>query len=309
MNSGNQKIGIAGLGGVGGFIGAPLVKTYKEKEDVQVIFICRGETKERIRQKGLTFESNGVIETVFPGMASDDPAEIGTLDVLLIACKSYSLASLLEEYKGCIGENTVIIPLQNMVNAKEVIQQTLPGRGKVLEGCIYVVSNVKEKGYILHAGGPGKIFIGGEKQEEYAWLVELLRKGGLDITYEEEIKKVLWKKFLFLSPVASVTSAFQVTFGQLLENEELMKTLDGLMREVQLLAQAKNISLSNDDITNLKTLLTQFPYESKSSLQLDFEKHNRTEKAFLVDYVIETGKQYGMDTPYYERINDQLKHG
>ncbi|KIO54726.1 ketopantoate reductase family protein [Flavobacterium hibernum] len=302
MNSDTLKIGILGIGGIGGFVGAPLAKKYKDSS-TKIIFICRGETKKVIQNEGLLFESKGISETIFPDLVSDNPAEIGILDVLILTSKSYSINNILATYKDCVNEKTIIITLQNVVNAKEIIRETLPEVGQIMEGCIYVASNVKKPGHVQHLGGPGKIFIGGKENKA---LIPLLVEGGLDITYVASISEILWKKYLFVAPVAAITSAYKVTFGQLLEDQNLMQILGNMMIEIQSLGAKNNIILTNEDIETSKDLLTKFPFESKSSLQLDFENHNQTEKQFLVDYVIENAVKFGIETPYYNGVNEKI---
>lgn len=303
MNSDITKIGILGIGGIGGFVGAPLAKKYKDSE-TKIIFICRGETKKAIQNEGLLFESKSETTTIFPDLVSDNPTEIGILDVLILTSKSYSIKDVLSTYKDCINDKTIIITLQNVVNAKEIIRETLPEAGQIMEGCIYVASNVKKPGHVQHIGGPGKIFVGGKENKP---LIELLTAGGLDITYVENINQILWKKYLFVAPVAGITSAYKVSFGQLLEDENLMHILENMMIEIQSLAKKNNITLTNEDIETSKDLLTKFPFESKSSLQLDFENDKQTEKKFLVDYVIENAAKYGIKTPFYNGVNEKIK--
>lgn len=302
MNSNTIKIGILGIGGIGGFVGAPLAKKYKNSA-TKIIFICRGETKTSIQNDGLLFESKGEKETIFPDLVSDNPAEIGILDVLILTSKSYSISNILNTYKDCINTETIIITLQNVVNAKEIIRKTLPEVGQIMEGCIYVASNVKKPGHIQHVGGPGKIFVGGKENKQ---LIDLLADGGLDITYVENINQILWKKYLFVAPVAAITSGYKVTFGQLLEDQNLMHILENMMIEIQSLASKNNILLTKEDIETSKDLLTKFPFESKSSLQLDFENNNQTEKKFLVDYVIENANKFGIETPFYNGVNAKI---
>lgn len=303
MNSDTIKIGILGIGGIGGFVGAPLAKNYKNT-NTKIIFICRGETKKAIQNDGLLFESKGIKETIFPDLVSDNPTEIGILDVLILTSKSYSISAILSAYKDCINAETIIITLQNVVNAREIIRETLPEVGQIMEGCIYVASNVKKPGHVAHVGGPGKIFVGGKENKS---LIDLLITGGLDITYVSNINEILWKKYLFVAPVAGITSAYKVSFGQLLEDQNLMHILENMMIEIQSLARKKEVNLTNEDIQTAKELLTKFPFESKSSLQLDFENNNQTEKPFLADYVIENANRYGIETPFYNDINEKIK--
>src|SRR5690606_32572834 len=91
-NPEHMRIGILGMGGIGGFVGAKLARAYSKDRDTQIIFICRGKTKEKILHEGLKFISPKETVTVHPDLTSDDPLEIGLLDLLIVATKSYALA-------------------------------------------------------------------------------------------------------------------------------------------------------------------------------------------------------------------------
>lgn len=300
-----KKIGILGLGGVGGFIGAPLAKAFANDAQVDIIFICRGATKIAINEAGLTLESVNGTYTVKPDLVSDDPNAIGELDVLIVATKSYGLVQAVKSYQACIAPHTLIVTQQNMVNAGETIRAHLGQLGQIVEGCIYVASNIKSPGYIKHLGGPGKVHIGGDKQHE--WLAALLQQAGVDTTFHEEIKPVLWKKFLFLSPSAAVTATYNVTFGQLAQDQELMRLFENLMKEVQAIAAKYNVSLTSENIQAAIQLLKSLPFQSKSSFQLDVEQNpQKTEKAFLIDFIVEQGARLGVAVPHYQQIRDKI---
>lgn len=295
------------MGGIGGFVGAPLTESFKEDKEVRIIFICRGLTKAMIRANGLTLSSGEKKYRVHPYLVSDDPEEIGTLDILIIAVKSYGLKEAVKAYEKCIGDHTVIIPLQNVVNGKELISESIGTRPGILEGCIYVASNIENPGFVKHLGGPGKVFFGNEDDEDYKWVADILKKGGIDATYTRNIKYLLWKKYLFVSPVAAITTAFRITFGQLEEDKALMATLKEMMEEVCRVALQHNVSLTDKDIGESLGMLGNFPYEAKSSLQLDFEHRNsRTEKYFLVDYIVENGRKSDINVEAYRKVSASI---
>lgn len=79
------------------------------------------------------------------------------------------------------------------------------------------------------------------------------------------------------------------------------------MIEVQELAAKFNITLTKKDIETAVAMLENFPYASKSSLQLDFENQNEnTEKDNLVDYVMHTGKAFGVNVKNYEEMGAKI---
>ncbi len=300
-----MKIGILGIGGIGGFIGAPLAKYYSNSPSkAEVIFICRGKAKSTIESNGLTFTSGNQTETVFPHLVTDNPEHIGKLDFLIVTTKSYSLIDAIKHYKDCLDPHSTIITLQNMVNARELIENQIDTNYDILEGCIYVASNLNLPGEVKHLGGPGKIFIGGlENKKPYQLFVETLNEAGIDITFQEEISTILWKKYLFVAPVAAITTAYDVTFGELLENKSLMLILEDMMKELRKLATSKGIKLTNKDIETALGLLSKFPFESKSSLQIDYEQSKPNEKEFLLNYIIEECIKEEIHCPTYHQTD------
>lgn len=104
-----------------------------------------------------------------------------------------------------------------------------------------------------------------------------------------------------------MTTALDITFGELAENSKYMDKLEKMMGEVQKLAGKFDVTLTEKDIEDALAMLSNFPYKSKSSLQLDFESQNsKTEKENLVDYVIENGKKFGIKVDNYEAMNRRV---
>lgn len=301
-----MKIGILGMGGVGSFIGAKLAKHYENDEETKIFFICRNETKEAILTNGLTLIADNKTITSRPYLVSDKPDEIGFLDILIVTTKSYALGTAIGEYQDCLKKDTIIIPLQNGVNAKNIIEKNIDhDSSKILEGCIYIVSNIAEPGIVKHLGGPGKIFFGNNDGQDLGWVGEILVKGGLNATYTKDIQEILWKKYLFVSPLSTMSTALNISLGELAEDSKYMAKLKKMMIEVQELANKHKVSLTEKDIEASLAMLSNFPYESKTSLQLDFEnRNNNTEKNILVDFVIENGEKFGVNIDQYKEMNN-----
>ena len=301
-----MNIGILGMGGVGSFIGAKLTKNYEDDEETKIIFICRNKTKETIKNNGLSLIADNKTIMSKPYLVSDNPDEIGLLDVLIVATKSFSLDRAISKYQDCLKSETIIIPLQNGVNAKNIIEKNVNhDSSKILEGCIYVVSNIEEPGVVKHLGGPGKIFFGNSDDLDFGWVEKILVKGGLNATYTKDIKEILWKKYLFVSPLSTMTTALNITLGELAEDSNYMAKLEKMMNEVQELAQKYNVTLTENDIEASLAMISKFPYKSKTSLQLDFENgKDKTEKDILVNFVIKNGEKHGIGVGDYQEMDN-----
>ncbi len=304
----NTRIAIAGIGGIGGYIGGKLAHYYSDKDDVEIVFIARGEMAEAINQNGLTLVSKGVTYTCVPALTSDDPVAIGKVDLFIICTKNFSVAAILERYASCLTANTIVITTQNTVNGKETVAPYLPDGATLMEGSIYIASNIVAPGKIDHVGGPAKLFFGSDCEADGKGneIAKIFTDADIDATYTTDIKPVLWKKFMFVSPAAVVTAIFQTTFSGITENSEAKKLFAGLMAELMQLAKAKNITVDENTIENNINLLSNFKGEVKSSFQLDLENNKPAEIDSLVKYVIDEAKLFEVLTPYFDNSLAQL---
>jgi len=304
----NTRIAIAGIGGVGGYIGGKLAHYYSNIENVAIVFITRGAMADAINNEGLCLISNGISYTCLPDLTSENPLEIGKIDILIVCTKNFSVADVLKRYASCITKHTTVITTQNTINGKGTITPYLPTGATLMEGSIYIASNIVEPGKIEHISGPAKFIFGtdGENNTKGEETAKIFNNAGIDATYTTDIKCVLWKKFMFVSPAAIVTALFKITFSEILNNTKAASIFTNLTTELMQLAAAKNIAIDTNTVLNNINLLANFKGEAKSSFQLDLEKNKPTEINSLVKYVIEEAKILRLPTPYFNEALIQL---
>jgi 2-dehydropantoate 2-reductase len=116
----------------------------------------------------------------------------------------------------------------------------------------------------------------------------------------------VWSKYLFVGPIGSITSMLALPFGAIMENDDHKKMLEEMMREVKMIAYAKGVSLPEDIIERSMGIASGFSYNTKSSLQLDFEKKKKTEVETFTGYVVKSGKELGVKTPLHDRVYSEL---
>ena len=108
----NTRIAIAGIGGIGGYIGGKLAHHYSNIENVEILFIARGAMADAISNKGLCLVSNGISYTCLPDLTADNSLEIGTIDIFIVCTKNFSVAGVLSKYASGITKNTLVITTQ-----------------------------------------------------------------------------------------------------------------------------------------------------------------------------------------------------
>ncbi len=302
------RIAIAGLGGIGGFIGGKLAYHYLNNKHIEIIFIARGEMAEAIKKEGLWLDSYDSSYKCVPSLTSDNPSEIGAIDILIICTKTFSLEEVFKKYANNLAANATVITTQNIVNAREIITQYLPYSTTLMGGCIYIASNIIKPGKVLHVSGPAKLFFGTEEENNTKGyeIAKILIDAGIDASYTTNISSALWKKFMFVSPAAIVTALFQITFSEILETTKTEYLFINLTSELMQLATAKKIAIDDNTVLNNMNLLGNFKGTVKSSFQLDLEKNKPTEVDSLVKYVIAEAKLFKVPTPHFESALTQL---
>lgn len=302
------RVLVAGIGGVGGFFGGMLAKHYENSTEVEINFLARGKHLEAIQTNGLKViysDSNFIAR---PTIVSNNPKDFGSVDLLIIATKSYDLDSVLEQLKPCIQANTIIIPLLNGVDIREKIQIVFPNI-LVLDACVYIVSRLKEDGVIENSGNIQSLFFGLDNisYQQLYHIEKLFKAASIQATLSTDIQKIIWEKFIFLSPIATATSYFDKCIGELLEDSNCLEIIIELILEVSAIANTKGIILPEDcaelTLSKLKTL----PYHTTSSMHTDYKNRKvNTEIKTITEYVILEGEKNNILTPTYKLLYKEI---
>lgn len=305
-----MKIAIFGMGGIGGYIGGRLANCYTDRGDMQIYFIARGAMLEAIRKDGLTLQTPAEKLKVRPTLATSDPAECGTLDLVFLCTKTYHLDDAARQLAPAVGQQTVIIPLLNGVDNAERLQAYMP-QAQVLNGAIYVSAAVIEPGLVRHISGAGRTLFGSENgnHEAYLPIEKMLREAGIPAEYHADILSAEWEKYLFIEPIGSTTSYTRANFGGVRDNPENWALVDGLLSELEQVAAAKAVPLPENIHQITLDKYRSFAPETKTSLQVDFEKGRQTEVETFTGYVVRMAHKLDIPVPLHEKVYAALKTG
>jgi len=194
------------------------------------------------------------------------------------------------------------------VNNAEKLKALLPSC-KILNGCVYIGANIVELGIVRQAGGSCQLLFGPEDGsiEDFVEIEQILKNAAIKAELKTNIKEIVWEKYMFVCPLASVTSLLRQPFGVVMKKDESRDLLEGLMKEVELIARAKDVNLVKDIVDVSLSKVSTFPYETKSSMQMDFEKAKKTEIEIFTGYIVKTSDELGIDTPLHQKVYSRLK--
>ena len=299
-----MTVAILGLGGVGGYLGGKLALA---KKDEKIVFISRGEQLKRIQQDGLKLIDEDKEYIAKPDIVTDDPKKLGVFDLVLVCVKSYDLKDALMLIKENVSTNTVLLPLLNGVEHDKEIKTFFPS-AKVLNGCIYILSNIKDIGVVKKYGGVFNLIYGSSEYdlEQFKWIKELFDRAGLKNKLTPDIELETWKKYLLIAAYASMTSYYQKPLGYIAQ--EKIDELEKVLYEIKSVANKKGIDIDNQMIKKILERIPTLPYESKTSMQLDYEKGKKTEVEALCGYIVKEAEKLGIDTPLMKMYYKSLKN-
>jgi len=289
-----MKILIMGTGGVGGYYGGLLAQQGNE-----VTFIARGAHLYAIRREGLKVKSIHGDFTISPANATDDPANVGPVDLILFTVKTYNTNEAAEAIRPAVGPQTVVMSLQNGIDAAERIGRAV-GLEHVVGGATWLSSAVQEPGFIKQISQFRRIVfgeLGGGSSERIQSIYEALKNSDITVEVSENIQKILWTKFVFIAAVSSIGSLTRLPMGDYRSVPETRTLLTYIMEEVTALAGAQGILLDPDVVQKSLDFIDNSAPHIKPSMQLDVESGHRTELESMIGVIGRKGRELGIPTP------------
>jgi 2-dehydropantoate 2-reductase len=303
-----MKIAIIGIGGVGGYYGGLLAKQYSDDKNVEVVFIARGDHLEQIKKNGLNLITEKGTFTARPDLAIDTPSGCGIFDCVIFCVKTYGLEESANLLSPSIDDNTVVISLLNGVDNADRLSAVL-NKGNIYNGCVYIGAHIVRPGVVQQAGSLNKLFFGNESNDKIKadHIEKILKEANIDAQYRTDIENIVWEKFVLISAFATATTFLGKTMRGIIDSEKGKELLDDLLTEVLRVSEAKRIELPKNIRKEIIAKVSSFPPDIKTSMQMDFEKGNRTEIETFTGYIVREAGKYGLSAPTYERIYGVLK--
>lgn len=301
-----MRIAIMGPGGVGGYYGGLLSQKGQE-----VIFIARGAHLQAICEKGLHVKSVHGDFLVSPARATDDPAEVGPVDLILFTTKTYHTDVAAQAIKPMVGQETVVVPLQNGIDAAERIGAYV-GREHLVGGVTWLSAAIEAPGVIGQYSQFRRVVLGefdGKMTARLKMIYETLQATGITVEMSDNILKVLWTKFVFISSASALGILTRATIGEYRHVPETRDVLTEALREVVAVAQARGVKLEGDLVDKTLEFIDNAATDMKTSMQRDVEAGRPSELESMIGVVPRLGRQTGVSTPVMRLAYAVLKPG
>mgnify|MGYP001188480001 CR=1 FL=1 len=299
-----MEILVYGVGGIGGYFGGKLANV-----GFNVSMIARGEHLKAIQKNGLEVESINGNFKVKPKIATSDVSEVSKPDLVILGIKSWQIPSVATELKPIIGENTMVLPLQNGADNVEKLLEILPKKN-VLAGLCFVVSFIEKPGKITHAAFDPKITFGeidNSQSDRILKLKNIFDEAGISNSIPENIQLEIWKKFLFICTISGIGGLTRVSIDKIRESDYLFEMMRKTAKEIIAVGKAKNIPLNNKHLEMVFEIINSQPEGNTASTQRDIMQGRPSELENFNGYIVKEGEKLGVETPVNRYIYECLK--
>src|SRR5574337_528001 len=287
-----MKVAVVGVGAVGGYFGGLLAKG-----GADVTFIARGKRLEALRAKGLTVKSwKG--DFAIPVNATDNPAEVGPVDLVLFCVKSYDTESAIRLALPMVGQETLVLSLQNGIDNEGKIASVI-GQETVLAGVAYIGASSPEPGVIVHQES-GKIVFGeldGGVSERVVRLKTFFDRCGFPADASPNMKTVLWAKLAWNAPFNAINTLVGGPVKAILENPRTLELARLVTAEVVAVANDSGVRLTFEEVWARNVKFSQH-YDVKTSMLQDYEAGKPLEHEALNGIIVKKATGLGLYTSY-----------
>lgn len=282
-----------GSGGVGAYVGGRM-----QAAGEQVAFIARGAHLQALREHGLRIE-HPLQPLQLPDVeATDDPATVGPVDLVVFAVKLWDTEAAARQIAPMVDGNTRVLTLQNGIDSVGMIGRHVdPAR--VRGGVIYVSAVIDRPGVIRSPGGLQQIVADAANADPVmaAFSAASQRTEGLGVKLSNTIELAIWEKFVALTSLSAATTLLRASMGAILAHPETRLLQCELVDEAIAVAHAAGHAMREGLADEVMSKLAAMPSSFRSSMSEDLERGKPLELDWLSGRVHALGKQFGVPTP------------
>ena len=290
------RIAIYGAGGLGGFYGARLACAGND-----VAFIARGAHLAAMRERGLHVSSPLGDMYLPEPVATDNPADIGPVDLVLVAVKTWQIPEVGAAMGPLIGERTLVLPFLNGVEASDELAAAV-GAERVLGGLSKVFSKIEAPGVIHHFTPNVFVAFGeldGAGSERVRALVDMFSAAGVDAEVSPAIRVELWKKLLLVSSWAGLGALARSPMGVMREQPETRALIGRSMDEGLAVARATGHAVDAAYKNEMWAFYRTMPADATASMQRDIMDGRPSELDAWNGAICRFGARAGIETPVH----------
>jgi 2-dehydropantoate 2-reductase len=286
-----DKVSLIGFGAVGAIYGDKISKVVDSFE-----VIVNGERKDRYEANGILVNGRRKFYNFTSSCKSQKP------QLLIIATKNQHLSQVIEDIENIVDENTIILSLLNGIVSERILEEKFP-KAKILYSFAVGLSSENLNKEINYSS-EGKIVFGSkndERDETVQAVEELFNRAKIDYLVPENIQHDLWNKFMLNIIYNTISSILRAGYG-VFKNEDVIKLVYKVAKEVQQVANEEGVILSDEDIEKNQSLIVKLDPYGRTSMCQDIEASRKTENKYFSKTIMDLADKHKISVPYCESL-------
>jgi 2-dehydropantoate 2-reductase len=312
-----MKIAIIGVGAIGGYVGIRLALAGED-----VTFIARGANLEALRTRGIRLvNADGTEESVPQVKATDNYADAGQQDIVVLAMKAHQVEAVTGEVHKLFGPRTVVVPMQNgipywyfhgyrgelagtrvkSVDPTGAIYEKIPCE-RVIGCVVYPAAELLGPGVIKHVEG-NRFPVGepdGSTSERVSQVSRCFIRGKLQAPILSDIRSEIWLKLwgnLTFNPISALSRA---TLADICQYPPSRAIAAAMMGEAQSVANQLGVKFR----VSLEKRIAgaEKVGHHKTSMLQDVEAARTLEVDALLGSVVELARRTNTPTPHIDTV-------
>lgn len=310
-----MKFAVAGAGAIGAYLGAMLQRAGED-----VFLIARGPHLQAMREHGLRVIARDEEFVTYP-VATDDPAEVGPVDAVLLTVKAHSIPDIAPHLAPLLGPETAVVSAQNGIpwwyfqhhggpydgtrlehlDPKGVVSKAIESR-RVIGGIVYHATVIEEPGVVRQIEG-NRLSLGeldGSKSQRLTDIAQVFSNAELRCRINTRIREELWLKLLgnlAFNPISALTKA---TLYEIATHPQASQLVREMMGEAKAVASGLGITLRMT--IDQRMAGAERVGHHKTSMLQDLETGRPLELESLVGVVLELGDMLDLAMPHTQAV-------
>lgn len=299
-----MKIVIIGAGALGSYYGGRL-----QQAGQPVQFLVRKKRAQQMRDQGLHITSPHGNYDFTDLHFTEDVNDIQQIDLVLLTVKGFHLQGTLPDLKNLVDKGAKVLPLLNGLEHISILQKEL-GEENVIGGSAFIIATLDEKGHVIHSNRNHDLVYGPlhpSQQEICDEFEQAVSSAIMGASRTEHILIRLWIKYMFITAFSGVTTASDLPIGTIRKYPETHGLLEKALVEMQMLANANGIGLTEKNIAKSLEDIAALPDEATSSMHQDRRKNHSLEVEHLQGGALRLAKKANIQLPVIETLYGLIK--
>jgi 2-dehydropantoate 2-reductase len=289
-----NNIVVIGGGAMGSIFAVGLAKA---GHDVTVLDTA-GELVDRINTEGVTISSGGE-QVVAKVPATTDPICLSRTELAIVFVKAHHTPSVAHALAAHLGEDAVVLSLQNGWGNSEVLAQSV-APARLVMGVTYHSGTVVSLGQVAHTGR-GPTFVGPYEPAggmgPARQIAETLTMAQFETSATADVRTEIWNKLILNAATLPVAASTGLRAAEMLEVPDVAALVEALANEAVAVASKLGLRVDGvERVARIRTVLANAGQGKPSMLQ-DVEARRKTEIEVVNGAVARAAAECGVDVP------------